>query len=165
MTHGRMSILSGPNQIFTGMIRRRLTFANVLSVVALFVALGGASYAATQLPKNSVGTKQIKSGAVTGAKIKDGSVTGSKIKLSSLGTVPSAANATHAVTTDRASDSDRLGGSAASSFERTCPSGEFVTSVGVQAEPACEAVGGISASGGAIPPTLGEGTPNSRLQN
>jgi hypothetical protein len=38
-------------------IRKRLTFANVVSCIAPFVALGGASYAATQLPKNSVGTK------------------------------------------------------------------------------------------------------------
>jgi hypothetical protein len=50
-------------------IRKRLTFANVVSCLALFVALGGASYAATQLPKNSVGTKQIKSRAVTPAKL------------------------------------------------------------------------------------------------
>jgi len=50
-------------------IRSRLTFANVLSCLALFVALGGASYAATQLPKNSVGSKQIKKEAVTPAKL------------------------------------------------------------------------------------------------
>jgi hypothetical protein len=56
------------------MIRRRLTFANVLSVIALFVALGGASYAATQLPKSSVGTKQLKASAVTAAKVRDGSL-------------------------------------------------------------------------------------------
>jgi hypothetical protein len=56
------------------MIRRRLTFANVLSVIALFVALGGASYAATQLPKGSVATRQLKNGAVTGAKVRDGSL-------------------------------------------------------------------------------------------
>jgi hypothetical protein len=50
-------------------LRRRLTFANVISCLALFVALGGASYAATQLPKNSVGSKQIKKQAVTPAKL------------------------------------------------------------------------------------------------
>jgi hypothetical protein len=38
--------------------------------IALFIALGGTSYAAiTALPKNSVGTKQIKNGAVTATKI------------------------------------------------------------------------------------------------
>ncbi len=43
--------------------------ALVISVIALFVALGGTSYAAMTLPKNSVGTKQIKNGAVTAAKL------------------------------------------------------------------------------------------------
>ena len=43
--------------------------AMVVSLIALFVALGGTSYAALSLPKNSVGTKQIKDGAVTAAKI------------------------------------------------------------------------------------------------
>jgi hypothetical protein len=43
--------------------------AFVLSLLALFVALGGTTYAATSLPKNSVGTKQLKNGAVTKKKI------------------------------------------------------------------------------------------------
>jgi hypothetical protein len=47
----------------------RLTYANVVATLALFLALGGVSYAATQLPKNSVGSKQIKSGAITKGKI------------------------------------------------------------------------------------------------
>ncbi len=41
----------------------------VISLIALFVALGGTSYAAIALPKNSVGTKQLKNGAVTKTKI------------------------------------------------------------------------------------------------
>ena len=49
----------------------KLTFANVMSVIAVFIALGGAAVAATQLPSNSVGTKQIKANAVTSAKVKD----------------------------------------------------------------------------------------------
>jgi hypothetical protein len=53
-------------------LRPRLTFANVVSCLALFVALGGSAYAATQLPKNSVGTKQLKDGAVTEAKLAKG---------------------------------------------------------------------------------------------
>lgn len=43
--------------------------ALVISLIALFVALGGTTYAATSLPKNSVGTAQLKKGAVTKAKI------------------------------------------------------------------------------------------------
>lgn len=51
------------------LIRKRLTYANVVASVALFLAIGGVSYAAIKLPKNSVGTKQLKNGAVTGKKI------------------------------------------------------------------------------------------------
>lgn len=50
-------------------MRPRLTYTNVVATLALFIALGGASYAALKLPKNSVGTKQLKNGAVTQKKI------------------------------------------------------------------------------------------------
>jgi hypothetical protein len=49
--------------------RGRLTYANVMSTIAVFVALGGVSYAAVKLPNNSVGTKQIKNKAVTAPKL------------------------------------------------------------------------------------------------
>jgi hypothetical protein len=50
-------------------VRRRLTYANVMSTLALFVALGGVSYAVVKLPANSVGTKQLKAHAVTKGKL------------------------------------------------------------------------------------------------
>ena len=50
-------------------IFRRLTFANATSVLALFVALGGASYAAIKVPANSVGTKQVRNRAITQRKL------------------------------------------------------------------------------------------------
>ena len=40
-----------------------------IGLLALFVALGGTSYAAAKLPKNSVGSSQIRSGAVTQSKL------------------------------------------------------------------------------------------------
>jgi len=49
--------------------RSHLTYANVMASVALFVALGGGAYAAIKVPKNSVGTRQIKNKAVTPAKV------------------------------------------------------------------------------------------------
>jgi trimeric autotransporter adhesin len=58
--------------------RPRLNYANVIATIALFVALGGAAIAAG-LPKNSVGTKQLKRGAVNAAKLKRGAVTPGKI--------------------------------------------------------------------------------------
>jgi hypothetical protein len=65
-------------------IRSHLTYANVTASLALFVALGGVGYAAATLPKNSVGTAQIKNSAVTGAKVKNSSLTGADIKDKSL---------------------------------------------------------------------------------
>src|SRR4051794_12295450 len=55
-------------------IRKRLTYANVMASIAVFIALGGSSYAAFKLPKNSVGAREIRSGAVTSNEIKNGSV-------------------------------------------------------------------------------------------
>ena len=49
--------------------------AFVISLIALFVALGGTTYAATSLPKNSVGTRQLKNGAVTKKKIQAQTIT------------------------------------------------------------------------------------------
>jgi hypothetical protein len=67
-------------------ISRRLTYANVISTVALFLALGGgAALAATNLAKNSVGPKAIKANAVGPAKIKAGAVTGEKIAAGAVG--------------------------------------------------------------------------------
>jgi hypothetical protein len=62
----------------------------VISLIALFVALGGTTYAATSLPRNSVGTKQLKTSAVTTKKIKNGAVTAAKIDSAGL-TAPNAA--------------------------------------------------------------------------
>jgi len=57
----------------------RLTYANVMATIAVFIALGGASYAATRLPESSVGSKQLKNNAVISAKIKNGAVTPAKL--------------------------------------------------------------------------------------
>jgi hypothetical protein len=46
----------------------------VIALLALFVALGGTGYAAFKLPKNSVGTKQLKKNAVNSSKVKDNSL-------------------------------------------------------------------------------------------
>lgn len=44
-----------------------------VGLLALFVALGGTAYAAS-LPRDSVGTKQLRHGAVVSSKVKDGSL-------------------------------------------------------------------------------------------
>jgi hypothetical protein len=63
-------------------LRARLSYANVVATVALFVALGGSSYAAIKLPRNSVGAKQLKSNSVTSAEVKGGSLLTSDFKAS-----------------------------------------------------------------------------------
>src|SRR5215475_9110879 len=81
--------------------------ALVISLIALFVALGGTTYAATSLPTGSVGTKQLKNGAVTASKIHKG------IKVSNATNAKTAQNATFAAT---ARNANALGGYPASYF-------------------------------------------------
>jgi hypothetical protein len=56
----------------------KLSYANAMATIAVFIALGGAAVAAG-LPKHSVGPKQLKRGAVTPAALRKGAVTAGKI--------------------------------------------------------------------------------------
>jgi hypothetical protein len=58
---------------------------NALGAVALFVALGGTSYAAVAIPKDSVGTRQLRKGAVSTSKIHSGAITPGKLSGQSFG--------------------------------------------------------------------------------
>jgi hypothetical protein len=58
---------------------------NTVGYVALFVALGGTSYAAVNLPTNSVGTAQLRNGAVTAGKLAKGAISPSKLDGQSIG--------------------------------------------------------------------------------
>ena len=78
----------------------------VVAFIALFMAIGGGSYALAQLPSRSVGAKQLKrsavrtanlaNNAVTGAKVRRDALTGADIRENTLAGVASAVNATHA---------------------------------------------------------------------
>ncbi len=61
-------------------IRSHLSFANTISLIALFVALGGTTYAAVALPKNSVKAKQIAKNAVGASEIKSRAVGTSEVR-------------------------------------------------------------------------------------
>jgi hypothetical protein len=66
-------------------LRPRLTYANVIATMALFLALGGgAAFAAATLGKNTVGAKQLKKNTVTGVKVKDGSLSSGDFKAGQL---------------------------------------------------------------------------------
>ena len=55
-------------------VQKRLTFANVTAMIALFIALGGTSYAALTLPRNSVGAAQLRAGSVRSSEVRDRSL-------------------------------------------------------------------------------------------
>lgn len=65
--------------------RGRLTYANVMATLAVFIALGGVSWAALKIPANSVGSKQLKDDSVGGPEIKDGVVGTKDLKAGSVG--------------------------------------------------------------------------------
>jgi hypothetical protein len=64
--------------------RKRLTFANTTSTLALFVALGGTSYAAITLPSNSVGKSQIRSAAVGQSEVAPNAVGRSELRTAAV---------------------------------------------------------------------------------
>ena len=87
-------------------IRTRLTYANVMSTLCLFIAMGGVSYAAVSLPRNSVGAVQLRPNAVTSAKIAPNTVRGVDVRESTLAKVPSASKADQAAKADTATKAD-----------------------------------------------------------
>jgi hypothetical protein len=96
-------------------IRPRLSYANVVSTLCLFVLLGGGAYAASRLPPDSVGTKQLKKDAVKGPKVADRSLTARDIR-GSVALANRASNADHAASADRAASADLLAGSPPAAF-------------------------------------------------
>ena len=95
-------------------LRGRLTFSNVVALIALFVSLGGGVYAASK-----INGKEIKKTSIAGKKLKPDTLTGKQIKESSLGTVPSADSAGTATSADSAKsaqDAQTLAGSGPGAF-------------------------------------------------
>jgi hypothetical protein len=80
--------------------RGRPSPALVISMLALFVSIGGIGYAAATIGTNdiengAVTAKKLHKGAVTTKKIRKEAVTGAKVDEASLGQVPSAATASN----------------------------------------------------------------------
>jgi hypothetical protein len=79
-------------------LRRHLSYANVIASLALFAALGGSAYAASQINgnnivKHSIGANKLKNETITSKQVKKNSLNSSVIDLSTLATVPSAQTA------------------------------------------------------------------------
>jgi hypothetical protein len=88
------------------LLRDHLTYANVMATLAVFIALGGSSYAAIRISGS-----QLKNRSVSGKKIKRNTLGGATIRESRLGTVPSARRAA------------RVGGLSAAQLRLHCPAG------------------------------------------
>jgi hypothetical protein len=65
-------------------LKPHLTYANVVSTLCLFIVLGGSSYAAVALTKNSVRSAHIKNGQVKNADLAGGAVNSAKVGDGSL---------------------------------------------------------------------------------
>lgn len=85
-------------------LRDRLTYANVIATVALFVALGGSSYAVSKIDGSDIRKRSL-----TSRQFKSNSIGSRVVKESSLRSVPRARNAA------------RLGGQPAVRFLDSCP--------------------------------------------
>jgi hypothetical protein len=117
--------------------RHRLTYANVMSTLAVFIALGGSSYAALQISGRSIENRSIPA-----KKLKRNSITGREVRESRLN-VP------------RARRAERLGGFTADQLRVRCPSDTFpIADVCVERTPR-----GPAAYGSAILDCLSVGTP------
>lgn len=102
-------------------LRQRLTYASVIATLALFVALGGSSYAALK-----ISGREIEPHTITAHNIKRNSLGGRVVKESSLGIVPRARNA------------NRLDGVSAERLLVRCPQGTLPvadTCIETQARP------------------------------
>jgi hypothetical protein len=89
-------------------LRRRMTYANVMSTLAVFIALGGSSYAAVKISGSN-----IRNGSIAAKKLKRNSLTAREVRESRLGRVPRAATA------------DRLGRYTADQLRSQCPSDTY----------------------------------------
>ena len=67
-------------------LRGKVTYANVVSTLCLFLLLGGGAAFAANRAKNSVGTKQLKKNSVTTAKIRKNAVATAKLRKEAVAT-------------------------------------------------------------------------------
>jgi hypothetical protein len=88
-------------------LRHRLSYANVMSTLAVFIALGGSSYAAITISGSS-----IKNRSIPAKKLKRNSITGREVRESRLNV-------------RRAWRAERLGGLSAEDLRVRCPSDTF----------------------------------------
>jgi hypothetical protein len=140
----------------------KFTYANVVATLALFVAVaGGTAFAATHLPKNSVGSKQIKKAAVTPAKLSTAAKSTLKGATGATGATgpqgPKGERGEPGPTTTTAADATSLGGIPASGYQErvsgTCGGGQAINSIAAGGTVTCQSTGagtitGVTTGGG-----------------
>jgi hypothetical protein len=137
MTHNPKTEPAKGNHVLQR-LRKRLTYANVMSTLAVFIALGGSSYAAL-----TINGSTIKNRSISAKKLRHNTLTGWEIKESRLGRVP------------RAKTADTLGGISAADLKVKCPADTFpIADVCVEKTPRPAA-----SYGSAVITCLGVGTP------
>ena len=119
------------------LLRQRPSPAMIVALIALFVALGGSSYAVTKIStKNlrtgAVNSRVVKNNSLRSADVRRESLTGGDIKTDSIKNADidnatlranSADTAARATTANTAENANALGGVAAANFtQRTCTS-------------------------------------------
>ncbi len=103
------------------MIRSRLTYANVMATIAVFLALGGGAYAVNlKLKQNQVKTRNIAPDAVTGGKALESSFgqVPSAGQANNATTATTATNAANATNATNAANANMLDGLSAAAFQR-----------------------------------------------
>jgi hypothetical protein len=122
--------------------RSHLTFANVASVMALFIALGGTAYG---VAKNSIGSKQIRNKQVKKVDLHRNAVTGPKVANNAIASKEVRANSITGEDIDEAS----LDSSIQRSLSNVCSAGQAIRAITPQGAVNCEVIPG-SVSLGAL---------------
>ena len=137
MTHNRTPQSPRSDHVLQR-LRARLSYANVMSTLAVFIALGGSSYAAF-----TINGSTIKNRTITGKKLRTNTLSGVQIKESRLARVP------------RAKTADSLDGLTAGDLKIKCPLDTFpIADVCVERTPR-----GVSSYGSAVLTCFAVGTP------
>jgi hypothetical protein len=124
------------------LLRKHLTYTNVIASVAVFLLLSGTAFAAgkisgSRLKDNSVSGKKLKPGSVSNSKLRTNSVTNSKIQAASISGSRIASNTltdreinmaklgkiSRATTADTATNAGKVDSKDASQLVVKCPSG------------------------------------------
>jgi hypothetical protein len=103
-------------------LKERMTYANVASTAALVIAVGGGgvAVAASVVPHNSVGTRQVINNSLRSVDIKDDALKGFDINESTLGQVP---DAVHANNADNANNANTANSASTASTANSVASG------------------------------------------